>query len=207
MVKVRCVSVPSLSRLSSVPVPYFVPVSRLCPICVPWDMTGTMVVVVLDCPELWRCVPVKKAVVLMLSLLLCLPFFASAEEYPSGWYSLSDGNDVVASMLYLPEDCSVSLPDSMSLSPLEAVKPFTAAPGQYVAGVDFPSGEYSVRCAEGESLFNIRVKDEEGFSVFSDGFWADKDEYLGKIKLLDGYSVSIDQGKAYFSAPSGIVFD
>lgn len=148
-----------------------------------------------------------KKLVIALMIVLSVGCCAFAEDYPSGWYCLSAGDVVVASMLYLPEGCSVSLPDSMSLSPLETVKPFTAAPGKYVVGVDFPSGEYSVRCADGESLFNIRIEDAKGLRVFSDGFWADKGEYLGQIELLDGYSVSIDQGKAYFSTPSGIVFD
>ena len=149
----------------------------------------------------------KKTVVLMLSIFLCFSFCAYAEAYPSGWYSLSTGDSVIVSMFFLPEGCSVSLPDSLSLFPLDSWKSFTAVPGIYTVGVDFPAGVYSVRCADGESLFNIKVKDENGFSIFNDGFWADKGEYLGKIELLDGYSVLIDQGKAYFSAPSGIIFD
>ena len=149
----------------------------------------------------------KKMFVLMLSLVLCLMVYASAEDYPSGWYSLSAGDDVVVSMFFLPEGGSVSLPDSLTLSPLEGTVSFSVHPGIYTVGVDFPAGIYSVRCADGESLFNIEVEDEDGHRVFSDGFWSDKGEYLGKIELLDGYSVSIDQGVAYFSAPSGVVFD
>lgn len=148
-----------------------------------------------------------KKLVIVLMVCALFSFCAYAEECPSGWYSLSAGDDVVIPMFYLPMGSSVSLPDSMSLSPIAGTVSFTAAPGIYTVGVDIPAGEYSVRCADGESLFNIKVKDEKGRSVFNDGFWADKGEYLGKIKLLDGYSVSIDQGKAYFSTPSGIVFD
>lgn len=148
----------------------------------------------------------KKAFVLLVSLVLSLPLCASAEGYPAGWYSLS-GDGVELSLFYLPEGSSVSVPDSMTLSPVEDAVSFTVAPGIYTVGVDFPAGVYSVHCADGESLFNIKVNDEKGFYVFNDGFWSNKGEYLGKIELLDGYSVSIDQGKAYFSAPAGVVFD
>ena len=149
----------------------------------------------------------KKAIILLLSIVLSLSLCAAAETYPSGWYSLGNTDGDILSLFYLPDGCDVSLPDAISLAPIEDSVSFTASPGIYTVGVDFPAGVYSVRCADGESLFNIIVKNEKGSSVFSDGFWADKGEYLGKIELLDGYSVSIDQGKAYFSAPGGIVFD
>lgn len=149
----------------------------------------------------------KKIVVVLLSLVLSLSVCASAEEYTAGWYTLSNSDGIVISSFFLPDGGSVSLPDSFTLAPLESGVSFTVAPGVYTVGVDIPAGTYSVRCADGESLFNIDVCNEEQWTVFFDGFWADKGEYLGKIELLDGYSVKIDQGKAYFSAPGGVVFD
>ena len=84
---------------------------------------------------------------------------------------------------------------------------FEVPPGTYVVGEDFPAGVYTVKHAEGESLFNIFVDDADGRSVFNDGFWASKDEYLGKIELLDGFSVKIDQGVALFVPYKGLFAD
>ena len=81
---------------------------------------------------------------------------------------------------------------------------FEVPPGIYTVGEDFPSGVFTIKNAEGSSLFNISVYDADGSSVFSDGFWADEGEYLGKIELLDGYTVEIDQGVALFSPYIGL---
>ena len=81
---------------------------------------------------------------------------------------------------------------------------FEVPPGIYTVGEDFPSGVFTIKNAEGSSLFNISVYDADGSSVFSDGFWADEGVYLGKIELLDGYTVEIDQGGAFFSPYIGL---
>jgi hypothetical protein len=133
--------------------------------------------------------------------------YVAGSNFPSGWYSVKSDDGLELSPVLIPEGCSVAVVSSLELESLDETRTFTVAPGMYVVGEDIPAGEYSVRCAEGEHLFNIYVHDEDGHRVFSDGFWADKNEYLGKIVLLDGYSVSTNQGKAYFSAPAGIVFD
>lgn len=81
---------------------------------------------------------------------------------------------------------------------------FEVPPGIYTVGEDFPAGVFTIKNAEGSSLFNISVYDADGSSVFSDGFWADEGEYLGKIELLDGYTVEIDQGVALFAPYIGL---
>lgn len=151
----------------------------------------------------------KKVCVLLLFLLLSLSLIVSvsAADYPSGWYSLSGADGLEISRFYLPEGVSVSLPDSVSLSPLEESVSFTVQPGIYTVGVDFPAGVYSVRSAEGFNLINIWIYDAKGNTLFSDGFWGDDGEFLGQFEFCDGYSVKLEDHPAYFSAPSGVVFD
>ena len=81
---------------------------------------------------------------------------------------------------------------------------FEVPPGIYTVGEDFPAGVYTIKNADGSSLFNISVHDVDQRSVFSDGFYADEGEYLGKIELLDGYTVKIDQGAALFAPYNGL---
>lgn len=149
----------------------------------------------------------KKTVVLTLSLLLCLSLCASAEDYPSGWYSLFAGDAVVVSTLYLPEGCSVSLPDSMSLSPLETVKPFTAAPGVYSVPSDVPPGTYSARCDDGSSWCIVSVWDGAGKLVISQAMHLDEGGVIASVPLSDGYSVKVEKGSARFEAAVGVTFD
>lgn len=163
-------------------------------------------VVAWDCPELWRCVPVKKTTILLVSLLLYLPLFASA-DYPSGWYSLSSGDDVVVSRFFLPDGCSVSLPDSMSISPLATVRPFTAAPGVYSVPSDVPPGQYSVRCADTSSWCIVSVWNDAGKLVLSQVMHLDEGGLIASVPLSNNYSIKVEHGSARFDAAIGVTFD
>ena len=92
-----------------------------------------------------------------------------------------------------------------------SVKHFTLIPGFYIAGEDFPSGVYSIRAGVGTSLVNIWVYNEKNSLIFTDGFWGSEknmgDSFLGKIELLDGYTIKISNGDAFFSDPVGPIFD
>ena len=148
-----------------------------------------------------------KKMVVVVMLLAVLSACAFAETYPSGWYSLSTEDGVELSLFFLPDGCSVSLPDSASLSPLETLRPFTAAPGIYTAPNDIPSGTYSVRCAESSSWCVVTVRDDAGKLVLSQSMEVGDGSRLGSVPILDGYTVKVENGNARFEAASGIVFD
>ena len=148
----------------------------------------------------------KKTVVLILSLMLSLSLCAAAETYPAGWYSLR-GDGFELSPFYLPEDSSVSIPDSMELSPVETLRPFTAAPGIYSCPSDVPSGTYSVRCADSSSWCVVTVRDDVGKLVLSQTMETGDEGRIGSVPIFDGYSVKVENGNARFEAASGIMFD
>ena len=148
-----------------------------------------------------------KKLVAILLVVLCLSLCASAEEYPSGWYSLRGDDGFELSLFYLPEGCSVSIPDSMTLSPLKTVRPFTAAPGVYSVPSDVPPGTYSVRCDASSSWCIVSVWDENDDLVISQVMHSDKGGLVGSVPLLDGYTFEVEKGSARFEAAVGVSFD
>ena len=144
----------------------------------------------------------KRCVVLLLSLL-CLAAFPALSLSDS---SVIIGTDVPAGWYYLPAGCSVSLPDG-SESLLPASASFTVPVGEYKVGADLPAGSYSVRCADGVSVVTVSCDNERDLKFLIEILHSDQNEYIGQLILQEGYTVKIRNGSAYFSAPSGIIFD
>lgn len=86
--------------------------------------------------------------------------------------------------------------------------PFTAYPGFYIAGEDFPVGDYEIRCAKDTQLVYVSIIDANGNTIIDREFSANTDDWIAKICLLEEYEIQVSGGSAYF-APSagGIVFD
>jgi len=143
------------------------------------------------------------ALLVLLSVSLC----AAAEMYPSGWYSLHGDDGSVLSPFYMPYGCTVSLPDSMSLSPLETVLPFTAAPGIYKVPSDVPPGTYSVKCDDSSSWCIVSVWDDAGKLVISQVMHSDEGGVIASVPMSDGYSFEVEKGSAHFDAAVGVTFD
>ena len=144
----------------------------------------------------------KRCAVLLLSLL-CLAVFPAL--------SLSDsaivvGTDVPSGWYFLPDGCSVSLPSGLD-SLLPASASFTVPVGEYKVGPDIPAGSYSVRCADGVSVVTVSCDNDRGLNFLIEILHSESGEYIGQLILEDGYTVKIRNGSAYFSAPSGIIFD
>ena len=144
----------------------------------------------------------KRCVVLILSLL-CLAAFPALSISDS---SVVIGTDVPAGWYFLPSGCSVSLPDGFD-SLLPASDSFTVPVGEYTVGVDLPAGSYSVRCASGVSVVTVSCDNDRGLNFLIEILHSDSNEYIGKLNLESGFTVKIRNGSAYFSAPSGIIFD
>lgn len=149
----------------------------------------------------------KKTVVLILSLVLSLSLCAVAEPQPSGWYSLYGDDGSMLLPFFLPYGSVVSLPDSMSLSPLEQVMPFSAAPGIYNVPSDVPSGTYSVRCDDSSSWCIVSVWDDAEKLVISQVMHSDEGTIVASVPLLDGYSFKVEKGSARFEGAVGVTFD
>lgn len=140
----------------------------------------------------------KRIFVPLLSLLLCLCVFAAAESVftveSSGWYYLPAGSTVSFS------GEAPSPFDSSSVS-------FTVPIGQWNVGPDLPAGSYSVRCAPGFDCVTVTFYNDQGSWFLLETLYSEKNDVIGKVDLPEGYSVRVRNGSAYFSAPSGIIFE
>ena len=79
-------------------------------------------------------------------------------------------------------------------------KEVTVPTGDWIVGIDIPAGYYSIRPVK---YGYIKIKDTKGSLYFSDAM--DEGETIGKIELLDGYSIRIED-PFIFSAPKGLDF-
>jgi len=142
----------------------------------------------------------KRCIVPLLSLLLSLLLISA-----SGDSAVVVGSDVPEGWYFLPTGSSVSLPDGFSLLPASAS--FIVPIGEYVVGVDFPAGAYSARCADGVDVTTLTFYNTKGAWFLLETLNAENGDLIGKVDLEEGFTVSVRNGAAYFSAPSGIVFD
>lgn len=83
---------------------------------------------------------------------------------------------------------------------------FTADSGEYVVGVDFPSGNYSID-PPADGLCVVVIRDAEGTHIRSESLSSSKGDRIGKIALQDGYTVQITSGAAHFGTANGITFE
>ena len=79
-------------------------------------------------------------------------------------------------------------------------KEVTVPTGDWIVVIDIPAGYYSIRPVK---YGYIKIKDTNGSLYFSDAM--DEGETIGKIELLDGYSIRIED-PFVFSAPKGLDF-
>lgn len=140
----------------------------------------------------------KRIFVPLLSLLLCFCVFAAAESVftveSSGWYYLPAGSTVS----FVGETPSAFDPSSVS---------FTVPLGEWNVGTDIPVGSYSVRCASDSDCTTVAFYNEQGNWFLLETLYSEKNDVIGKVDLPEGYSVRVRNGSAYFSAPSGIIFE
>ena len=138
---------------------------------------------------------------------------------PAGWYDIVFNNgELYLHYVYLPDDLYIEYDGELLFFPVagdipapvlpsSSVVSFTAAPGIYTVGVDFSSGVYSIRCADGSSWCIATAKDSDDKLVLSQVLNLEDGNYVGKIELLDGYVVKVENGSARFEAAIGVVFD
>ena len=140
----------------------------------------------------------KRIIVPLLSLLLCLSLCAAAESVftveSSGWY-------------YLPSGSTVSFSGEAPSAFDPSVASFTVPLGQWNVGPDLPPGAYSVRCADGSDCVTITFYNDRGDWFLLETLHSGTDEMIGRVELPEGYSVRVRNGSAFFSAPSGIIFE
>lgn len=140
----------------------------------------------------------RKVAFLLLSLLISVSVFAAAESVftveSSGWYYLPAGSSV---------SFSGDVPSAFSDDPVS----FTVPIGQWNVGPDLPAGSYSVRCADGSDLTTVSFYNDRGDWFLIETLHSDTDEFVGRVELPEGYRVQVRNGSAFFSAPSGIIFE
>lgn len=140
----------------------------------------------------------KRFFVLLLSFLLLIPTFSAAESAftieSSGWYYLPAGSTVSFS----GEAPSAFDPSSVS---------FTVPIGVWNVGPDLPAGTYSIRCAPGTDSATVALYNDEGSWFILETLYSENNDSIGRVELPEGYSVRVRNGSAYFSAPSGIIFE
>ena len=140
----------------------------------------------------------KRIIVPLLSLLLCLSLCAAAESVftveSSGWY-------------YLPSGSTVSFSGEAPSAFDPSVASFTVPLGQWNVGPDLPPGAYSVRCAPGFDCATVTFYNDQGSWFLLETLYSEKNDVIGKVDLPEGYSIRVRNGSAYFSDPSGIIFE
>lgn len=86
------------------------------------------------------------------------------------------------------------------------VQTFTVEAGEYVVGEDIPAGTYSIEALEGSSA-SVIIHKADGQLVKSELLWYERGRRIGKIEILDGYTVKVGGGGCRFGAPGGVSFD
>lgn len=141
-------------------------------------------------------------------------FITGDDCIPAGEYQLVIVDCMVAEVSLSPGTMlTTSGANLISLTPIEgegnpAVQSsgFTAEAGTYTAGVDFPAGTYSIEALEGSSA-SVAIYGTDGRLVQSEMLWHEKGRRIGRIEILDGYTVEVGGGGCRFGEPGGITFD
>ena len=140
----------------------------------------------------------KRIFVPLVSLLLLISSFSVAESTfsveSSGWYYIPAGSTVS----FAGEIPSAFDPSSVS---------FTVPIGEWNVGPDLPAGSYSIRCVPGTECTTVTLYNEKGYWFLLETLYSEKNDEIGRVELPEGYSVRVRDGSAYFSAPSGIIFE
>lgn len=82
-------------------------------------------------------------------------------------------------------------------------KEVTVPGGQWSVGKDIPAGAYSLHPTK-EGGF-VTIYNENGKLIISQGI-RDEENVIGKIELLEGYSVEISRGSLIFAPAIGLGF-
>lgn len=80
--------------------------------------------------------------------------------------------------------------------------------GVYTIGVDIPAGTYAVGVLQGyRDTFTIRNEKGNVTEYYKIGTKDDYNKYLGKIELIDGYTIEFDSILELTVYSGGIVFE
>ena len=82
-------------------------------------------------------------------------------------------------------------------------KEVTIPAGSWIVGVDIPAGEYSIY-PSGNGAY-LHIYNEKGSIVVSNGI-RDEDDIIGKIRLKEAYTVSLDGGALIFKPAIALGF-
>ena len=82
-------------------------------------------------------------------------------------------------------------------------KEVTVPGGTWIVGKDIPAGTYSITPAKGGGF--ITVKDASGKNIVNQGI-RNAENAIGRVELLDGYTVYIERGSVIFSPAIGLGF-
>ena len=82
-------------------------------------------------------------------------------------------------------------------------KEVTVPGGEWVVGEDIPAGEYSISPTKMGGY--VHIYDAKGKTLVSQGV-RKEDNSIGKVELLDGYVVKIENGSVIFAPPKGLGF-
>lgn len=164
----------------------------------------------------------RKILCLLFVLLALIPA-AYAEEseaidIPSGWYIIEiPGSAPIAIFLqngmmitrYDPVDADEA--PAQIAADAKSGKSFTLSPGKYIAGIDFPAGSYSAEFAGSTHYTTAHLSIYVGQGalekkVFSENVGVAETK-IGKVEMLEGYTIVIDYGAIHFDDPVGAVFD
>lgn len=137
---------------------------------------------------------------LVLAVLLVFPGAAVAEVYE--WPELKAAfSECTIEMLYSIK----TLLDTEIASREDKDKEVPVPVGTYIVGDDIPAGTYTVTGASNSFLSStVRVLDQNGKKIS----WAaiSNGEQIGKLVLLSGYQIEIEDGAVIFSTYKGLGF-
>lgn len=82
-------------------------------------------------------------------------------------------------------------------------KEVTVPGGKWIVGEDIPVGTYSIHPTPKGGY--VRIEDSNGKLIISQGI-RKEDSSIGKIELLAGYIVEVENGSVIFAPPKGLGF-
>ena len=131
-----------------------------------------------------------KKLLAMILIFVCMTAFAAAEtDLSSMSYDelMQLQKDVVFEIMSRPEWKQVTVPG-----------------GTWIVGKDIPAGSYSISPGEKGGYITIKRPGEK-FSIISQGIRKESSR-IGKIDLINGDSVLIDDGSLIFAPAIGLEF-
>ena len=129
-----------------------------------------------------------KKLLCIIMILCMIPVISLADDLASMSYDdlIKLSRQVTAEIMNRPEWKEVTVPG-----------------GTWIVGEDIPVGTYSIMPTKTGGY--VRITDAKGKLVISQGVRKEETS-IGKIELLDGYIVEIENGSVIFTPPKGLGF-